>query len=344
MTSSKFRRTSGFTLIELLVVIAIIAILIALLLPAVQAAREAARRTQCKNNMHNMGLAMHNYHSAFEVFPSVYTVGPGPVLATVLHTPQLAADDDPNLHTFTEFLLPYIEQTNIYNLINFSAPYLSPADTTLIGCTQVYTSDNQSVIKNVIPVFMCPSTPRAASLLTDTLGPYSYTTGAMDYAPVGGTFSVGGNGFYDIVYPPATSPPGYINGVLSDNHRKFGIRDTRDGTSNTLILIELSGRPDEYRRGKLAVSNSPAAQGGVWASIGHAENWLQGSSFDGSVTGGPCVVNCTNRSGEGAYSFHPGGVTILLCDGSARFINESISLNILMYLITPDGGEVVEEY
>src|SRR6476620_2609018 len=117
------RRRTGFTLIELLVVIAIIAILIALLLPAVQQAREAARRTQCKNNLKQLGLAFHNYENSFLRFPPALTVTE-PSGAWLGEGVYKAATNgvSHNVHNFLEFLLPYIDQANLYNNINFSVP------------------------------------------------------------------------------------------------------------------------------------------------------------------------------------------------------------------------------
>lgn len=331
---------SGFTLIELLVVIAIIAILIALLLPAVQQAREAARRTQCKNNLKQLGLAFHNYHDAFNLFPPAYTMIKGPCMdGTDFGSGIPSAVDDFNYHTYTEFLLPYMDQAPLYNQINFSAPQISPVASS--PCTGVsYSANNQAAIKTQISAFVCPSTPRSANPLTISFpdfGPtLTWQSGAMDYSPVGGIYST----FRNIVV--AIKPQADRSGVLHDDGPKHGLKDIPDGSSNTFILCEIAGRNDEYRRGKIFASNN--TQGGGWADISNAENWLKGSSVDGALSGGPCAINCTNRSGEGTYSFHVGGIHLLMADGSVRFLSENIAITTFADLLTPRGGTVTGEF
>ncbi len=340
-------RSRGFTLIELLVVIAIIAILIALLLPAVQQAREAARRTQCKNHLKQLGLAFHNYHDVFNMWPPAYTLGAGPVFNSLLGAPQQAAVDDANLHLYTEFLLPYIDQAPLYNSINFSQIYMSPMNLSAFGLGN-YTWDNQSKIRSVVPVFSCPSTPRSANAVNcgidatgDGTWDLTWVSGAIDYSPLGGIYGTLRNNFINPVSPQASS-----QGTLSDDHFRFRIGDVTDGTSNTFILMELAGRPDEYRKGKLFQSNSPYCAGGGWGDITNAENWVKGSLIDGSSpgSGGPCAINCTNRAGEGAYSFHVGGIQMLMCDGAVRFLSENISVAVFGDVATPQGGTVTPEF
>ena len=135
------RRRPGFTLIELLVVIAIIAVLVALLLPAVQQAREAARRTQCKNNLKQIGLAIHNYESSNLVFPpsstSAFTRG-------VWNWPGAGPNDRTiHLHSFASLILPYLEGTNIYNGIDYNVSSLAPA--------------NRAMASQILPFYRCPS-------------------------------------------------------------------------------------------------------------------------------------------------------------------------------------------
>jgi prepilin-type N-terminal cleavage/methylation domain-containing protein len=335
------RRRSGFTLIELLVVIAIIAVLIALLLPAVQQAREAARRTQCKNHLKQFGLAFHNYHDTHSVFPPAYTLTKGPCIdasdfGSGIPNPS---SDDFNYHLYTEYILPFIDQGPLYNQINFSAPIISPISSA--PCTGVnYTANNQAAARTFISMFTCPSTPRSATSLTLTFNdfgtPVTFTSGPIDFGPVGGFYST----FSSLVQ--AQKPQAERSGIFADSRPRHGIRDVIDGTSNTMMLCEQAGRNDEYRRSRLHQSNNTV--GGGWADISNAENWLRGSTVDGSAGGGPCVINCTNRSGEGTYSFHTGGIHMLMADGVVRFISESIAITTFADLITPRGGTVTGEF
>jgi prepilin-type N-terminal cleavage/methylation domain-containing protein len=334
-------RRSGFTLIELLVVIAIIAVLIALLLPAVQQAREAARRTQCKNNFKQMGLAFHNYHDVYNQFPPAYTLLQNQGVCAAISDGIRAANPDFNVHTYAEFLLPYIDQAPLYNQIDFKAPYLSPTTSPCGGAS--YTSNNKAAINHAIPGFVCPSAIHKSNPFTITFNGWGRTdtwqTGAMDFSPVGGVYSTLKN-----TYVQPTHPQANWDGLLSDNKPRNGIRDCTDGTSNTFILCELAGRNDEYRKGKFYLADSPAASGGGWADFSNAENWFRGSSVDGAVDGGPCVINCTNKNGDGAYSFHVGGIHIVLADGSVRFVSESVDNGTFVDLITPNGGTVTGEF
>lgn len=326
-------RRWAFTLIELLVVIAIIAILIALLLPAVQQAREAARRTQCKNNLHNIGLAFHNYHDVFDMFPPAYVGEPGNTGPSNLPSGNQSA----NVHGFTEYILPYMDQAPLYNQINFSIPLL---DATLLPGVTWY--------QQVIPVYICPSTPRNSNQVNVqyaagdwwNYAAVNYVTGAIDYVPFGGM--VGNGAAMYALTVRATSPQSRRQGILSDDNIKVRITDITDGSSNTLILYERSGRNALYQRGKLVAN--PGTYGGGWADPGEFEDWVAGSSPDGSLHRGPCAINCANRSGDGAYSFHVGGIHILLADGSTRFLSENVSQIVFANLGTHQGGQITPEF
>jgi prepilin-type N-terminal cleavage/methylation domain-containing protein/prepilin-type processing-associated H-X9-DG protein len=311
------RRRIAFTLIELLVVIAIIAILIGMFLPAVQKVREAAARAQCSNNFKQLALALHNYAGTEGTFPPSYTFTVAPP-ATITS------------YAWGVLVLPYVEQGNLYQAYKFNQ---------LINSTA-----NETVITTPLKVMQCPSTPKQNRLYTYTLPAGAIFTGspaltwqasASDYFPPSGVFRA--------LNFPASSDRG---GMLQVNtNRKFG--DVTDGVSNTILLGELAGRPDVYRKGALSTLNAAAGEatdGAGWGDPLNGEQWLKGSLFDGTVgsQGGPCVINCTNLSETGLYSFHTGGVNVAMGDGSVRFLSASIAATTFAYLVTRDGGEVVD--
>ena len=326
------QRAAGFTIIELLVSIAIISLLIAMLLPAVQMSREAARRTQCLNNLRQIGLAFHNYHDNFKQFPPVYVAVRNTVLPQSIGIE--GTYDDANIHTYGEFLLPYLEQAAIYNRISFEAPYFSPVDLSPIGLPN-YTVDNQSVIANPLSVFMCGSSPRPANIFESTWTelpiPVPCRFGATDYGPSSGV--IRGSALMNLSLQPTSE---IADGIMSNNHLNNGLRDVTDGSSSTALMWEIAGRPALWGRGG-APSGSQTVGGG-WADIQNAENW-----FGGTAPGG-CAINCSNANGTGVYSFHKGGVNFLLCDGSARFLGENTSPAVFVNLVTYKSGTIVGEF
>lgn len=369
-------RRRGFTLIELLVVIAIIAVLIALLLPAVQQAREAARRTQCRNNMKQIGLAFHNYHDVYMQFPPAYTITIGPLLSNLFGTATSTTEDD-NLHGWTESILPYIDQVNVYNQINFLHPGWAPLKFgTLINAAvgvailpvgvYDYPStvgiSNVAAVSNVIPSFICPSVPRTSNVAMVNGGvsidlPLNqdaavatqqiFTGGVIDYNPTSGARS----GFYDNAVKPFGVEANRDGILLAD--ARISVTKVVDGTSQTTLLGEFAGRPDYYRKGKKFSSHTPTAttyaaaggtQGAGWAELAVYEQWQSGSLYDGSGSSGACIINCTNYSGTGMYSFHQGNVTILLADGAARSIGENTSGITVGRLFSYSGAQSVGEY
>jgi prepilin-type N-terminal cleavage/methylation domain-containing protein len=360
----------GFTLIELLVVIAIIAILIALLLPAVQQAREAARRTQCRNNMKQLGLAFHNYHDVYGQFQCpelvITTFGTG------------ASIESLTSHSWQQPLLPYIDRGNIYKVV---ANGLSPFANVAAGGAEA------QAYATVIPGFICPTTPDGNTIVeasvpggTDVgLGvpiasDWTMRSGRSDYEIVSGYRS----GFYDFSVTPANGGVRYSadrdaimeqNVILVDTPAIYGvfgqptagadglkIRNITDGTSNSLMLVEQASKNLFYRGRNLVPvsSGDPEAigqslfGGGGWGDPWH-ENWIKGSNADGTDIasgdgGGPCIINCSNRLGAGAYSWHTGGTFALLADGSVQFLNASLSPLVTAALITRQGGEVNGEF
>ncbi|MGD9857765.1 MAG: DUF1559 domain-containing protein [Planctomycetaceae bacterium] len=355
MRLSTRRRRSGFTLIELLVVIAIIAILIALLLPVVQQAREAARRTQCKNNLKQFGLAFHNYHDVYGMFAKPE------ILGLTIGTGAMGISSSTN---WTTALLPYMEQNNVYDLLNLN---ISP-----------FAAVNQAAYKTIIPNFMCPSTPTDNALVSWNIpagiplasgfpgvdGTWTFAGGRIDYEAISGIRAALSNAAY-ANFPGGSggNRHGYstwavvvtdVPGVLADGGQGSKIRDILDGTSNTILLSELAGRNKLYWKRALQTSTAPfdkawiqeRTAGGGWGDP-LKENWVKGTGFSGPETssqGGLCPINCSNQKDAGLYSWHTGGAHILLCDGSARFLNQNIDLFTFAGLITALKGEVIGEF
>jgi prepilin-type N-terminal cleavage/methylation domain-containing protein/prepilin-type processing-associated H-X9-DG protein len=325
------RKRPGFTLIELLVVIAIIAVLIGLLLPAVQKVRAAAARSQCQNNFKQLGLALHNYHSTIGYFPPAFATLPAndPTVPTTYGNPPRAMG-----HSMFVFILPHVEQDNVYRQIDTTRGFFSTAN--MPNANPAYSA--------AIKTFLCPSSPAPASMDYsaalnqgwNSTGDYTInyppglTFGRTDYAPLSGTaLGIGGTQESQVSGNP---------GIIGPDTRTR-VTDVTDGTSNTLMVVEDDARPFFYsNRGFLG--NGPVSQGGgAWADpFGYLV--MNGSMPDGSgLVPGPCAVNCT--SDNEMFSFHPGGINVLLGDGSVHFLKSSTDLNLAAALISKAGGEVV---
>jgi prepilin-type processing-associated H-X9-DG protein len=348
-------------LIELLVVIAIIAVLVSLLLPAVQQAREAARRTQCRNNMKQLGLALMNYESSYRVFP----------MEKITFTPVA--------QTWTTMVLPFLDQQPLYDLYNFSQEWSNPAQ--------------WPVTTVQLPVWICPSAPGPDGR---TIGPISSgATNPADVAPPGGyglcdymalsgvrasLYVVSGLPMppimsLSVVNVSATNPI-----VQKENRWPCAMHTTKetkiseiiDGMSNTLMIAEDAGRPGLFAsRLKVAVTSSmvppyksvTTSDGWGWADTGNS-GAIDGCTYDGSFvnssvkaippayptcpiptncqTGATCFFNCNNDSEM--FSFHSGGVMVLFADGHVVFLNQDMSASTLGALLTRNAKDIPGDY
>jgi prepilin-type N-terminal cleavage/methylation domain-containing protein len=339
-------RSHGFTLIELLVVIAIIAVLIALLLPAVQQAREAARRTQCKNNLKQIGLAMHNYHSSFDVLP------PGMIFPGMVNDAfanQIGQTFILN-HTAWTLLLPYLDQQNLYNQFNLS---VASNDADNAGNSISPAGDyriNLPATQTLVQVFLCPSDPNVVLTTYDDPATWAPFWWMHKAAPCSYMLSAGTVPEYGVSYKQFNGMAALPNGRTVLGVGAFGndgaakIGDISDGTSNTVVAGESKLKK-------------------LWG-VAHPV-WGQGK--DSGVYGGPYFMNSNPGSTENCLqkinsypekcggvgrdpiqrthsSEHVGGCHFLLGDGSVRFASESIDFSLHCLLTFCRDGDVVGEF
>ena len=298
---------NAFTLVELLVVIAIIGILIALLLPAVQAAREAARRAQCLNNFRQVGIGLHNYHSALKSFPQGIIILPT--------TPSCAGISLPNGYygwSWSAFLIPYLEQDATYDKIDFTVEGYNSEPSFWAGCT-------------FVPPYLCPSDPQSDEYVNSTnYAPYH--CGPTDQDDVTSANVAGVADSIDYTCPGDADnwPNPKANGVL---FQLSGTRvaHIRDGTSNTLMVGEVIGLGE----------GTHAAY--FWLSWNILDTH-NGINLPLRIPPSGLIMNPDET---GFASFHPGGCHFLMADGSVHFVSEHINQSVLAALSTRAGGEVM---
>jgi len=300
-------RRPGFTLIELLVVIAIIAILIGLLLPAVQSAREAARRAQCSNNLKQFGLALHHYHDSFGALP------PGRIMT---YDPRFAGPNPPCTSPVVDkgiliHLLPHVEQNTLYDAIN--------QDLTIFGV------ENQTVHTVSVGIYACPSDPAAGvpgRLNPGKLSQFGIETPAFmvftSYVASAGSFATSAlpRPRFDCRVDPRKIAQN--NGVFHDLH-PIGLSRIKDGLSNTIFMSERSVTVLE----NLDRVDPTFRPDRAWYLTGNWGDTLF-TSFYPPNTFKTIAVGATEAQANSASSLHPGGLHVLMGDGSVRFVKETI--------------------
>lgn len=304
------RQSKGFTLVELLVVIAIIGVLVALLLPAVQSAREAARRMQCTNNLKQLGLAMHNYHDTYKSFP----YGANAVWG----------------HSWSAHILPQIEQDALFNTI--PTPW---NDSGSWGGTDARSLALINLARTAMPAFRCPSQPGPKNEPADVngltgraIGNYLGNAGGDAQNDNNGADGMDRSNGVLIATPfygprdPRTRPP-------------YAFRDITDGTSNTLLIAESIYLLDSNKGCNICDRY-----------LFYHMNFDSGTGSDFSEALGSTFYQINNQAvnnseREVAFSsFHPGGCVGVLCDGSTRFVSETIDITAWRAVGSRGGGEV----
>ncbi|MFM7291077.1 MAG: DUF1559 domain-containing protein [Planctomycetia bacterium] len=298
---------AGFTIVELLVVVAIIGTLVGLLLPAVQAARESARLSTCMNNFKQVGLANHHYNDAKRVFP------PGSIGARVVTTGDAGQTFGPGTWgslSFRLLILPYIEQTALFNRCDFTKNHTDATYT-------VAPSGGTAIQDTLVPEFFCPSSQFRKTELAAETG-----WSAHVYGVVGPT---GTNPATNTAYSTATAQNGNLSrqGIMGVNS-KVASKDVTDGLSTTLMIGEVSWDMDGYR-----VWTRGWGIGGAAVSARNATNPINSTAY---------VAPNMNDSGFG--SMHPRGCVFGLTDGSVVFIADNINMNTYRSLASRNGGEI----
>jgi len=310
---SRRPRCRGFTLIELLVVIAIIAVLIALLLPAVQAAREAARRAQCGNNLKQLGLAMHNYESTHNALPS-------------------GRASSPLVWSSLAMLQPHLEQSSVFNALNFSVSPLAV--------------DNRTGVQITVSTYLCPSD--SLERIHPDFGPNSYVANAGTGLANGGSFR------------PQDGPE-LVDGLFFDRS-VVRFAEITDGLSSTAAYSETirgtgtdtvgAAPADPLRQYAQGAANTPLTDGfceavTLWSGQ-RAREWARGSfcfaTFNHYLTPNSKTRDCTSGAVIGRFaarSFHSGGVNVLFADGHVRFAKDSVNLEVWRAIATRNRGEII---
>jgi prepilin-type N-terminal cleavage/methylation domain-containing protein/prepilin-type processing-associated H-X9-DG protein len=317
------RPRRGFTLVELLVVIAIIGILIALLLPAVQSAREAARRSQCSNNLKQIGTALHLYHGAMKVFP------PGNIVHFASDANGCFGGQGGQLPgpPWTVLILPYLEQSQLYNSLDFKGRFNAYVN---LGVQQ----QNTLLCEITLPAFVCPSysrPPHAWMYAATVVAPNAKYPPLVNnyYACMGGgplltAVTTNADACHRIAVPGGTITQ-FKNGLMGVNTR-YGLQDCRDGSSNVVLAGESNYQGMEILRGWFNGFYGNGAAGNIAGTAGRPNGGQQHYVSLTNRTSNQNLHNAINTIYFGGD--HPGGCHFLMADGSTHFLSENINISI----------------
>jgi prepilin-type N-terminal cleavage/methylation domain-containing protein len=317
---------AGFTLIELLVVVAIIGVLVGLLLPAVQSAREAARRTQCQNNLRQVGIGLHNHHAARDCFPT--------------NVSGSTASSAAVRHNWCAQILPYLDDNPLTGIYD----YTIRADD----------AKNQQAVQTPLAFMTCPSVPGGPRQHPRFKTTPPVSAAAADYGGSSGPSNTLWNTPPTVSFAKPTNLDGFFTGSLKPGAKGRQLRQMTDGLSQSIAVVETAGRPQVWTFGRLVpdsglFTSSPLATKYValcaWADTnifaikGFREDASQGDPANQYVSPGRQLINGSNNFG--IYAFHAGGANQLLADASVRFLDEAASPDVVAAMLTVQAGDTV---
>jgi prepilin-type N-terminal cleavage/methylation domain-containing protein/prepilin-type processing-associated H-X9-DG protein len=308
----------GFTLVELLVVIAIIGVLVGLLFPAVQSGRESARRNTCVNNLKQIGIGFHNFHSARDCFPT-------------------AVSGNGARHYWGAQILPYLDDNPLAGIYDYT-----------VACNDI---KNRTAVQTSVSFMLCPSKP--SGQIQDAkfkTGTPSWWAMAADYAGSSGPNPNLWNAPAVVSYPKPATVEGFFAGTMKPGARGRSMKNITDGSSSTIAVVEAASRPQVWAFGGMipdsGLSSSAAARYVSLCSWPDANQFqVRGFQLDAtqadpasrSKTPGPQLINGSNY--WGVYAFHQSGANVLFADGSVRFIDQSAAADVVAAHLTAAGGD-----
>ena len=322
---SRGRRVRGITLVEMLVVVAIIGALIGLLLPAVQQARESSRQAQCVNNLKQIGIGLHNFHSARESFPTTVsgTLAPGSI----------------GSYSWGAQILPYTEETALAGLYDYTVDFDD--------------AKNMAAVQTKVGYMVCSSNPSGPLQHPKfKTGSPTWWAAAVDYAASNGPSTTLWNVPTVVSYPKPGTTDGFFKGTVKPGVRGRKIADILDGTSKSIAVIESAGRPQVWGFGGLVPDSGLASSAAAkyvllcsWANSneilvkGFKQDTTQADLASQIKSPGPQMINGSNN--YGIYAFHPGGANFLFADGAARFLTDTTSADVVAAMLTIKAGDAV---